>query len=160
MSRTAKKAQANHKTVVGGAGNRANQRRHSRSKCHPSPFNQEINRGELKWPGDTSFVLLQGVGFKNDFDAFVRFFHECLVTERRVVQCQPVRDDKRRIDLVFLNFFQQRFQIPLHVRLACANGQRFGDHKSKGDFVQETCINSGHRNRRLSGMSEAPAVTL
>src|SRR5690348_16143701 len=59
----------------------------------------------------------------HDLDAIVLFFPEHGISLRSLIERHAVRDHEARIDLAFLNSFEQGLHIALHMRLSGAHGE-------------------------------------
>ena len=83
----------------------------------------------------------------DDFDAVVFFVAEFVVGLRTVFEADAIGDDEGRIDFTFENALEQRRHVALRVRLSHAKGKAFREGRAKGKLIEQTAIDSGHRNR-------------
>src|SRR4051812_11963429 len=86
------------------------------------------------------------LGLENDLDAVIFLVDERLVTVRRLVELQRVRNDEARVDLAFLDALEERLHVALHVGLAGSHRERAVHERPHRELVDEAAVDADHRD--------------
>src|SRR5690606_26157779 len=113
-----------------------------------------VGSSDLTWNAHESTSFAKGVsanplceglaealsGLEHDFDAAVVLVTERLVHFRPLLEADAVGDDEGRIDLPFLNAFEQVIGPAIDVGLAHAEGQALVHRRAEGNLVDKSAI--------------------
>ena len=81
-------------------------------------------------------ALPAALGFEHDFYAFVLLIPEDLVTTRRILEVEAVRNYKRWINFAAFDALQQRLHVFVNVSLTHLQCQAFGERGAEWDRVE------------------------
>src|SRR6185312_4988122 len=82
----------------------------------------------------------------HDLDAAIFFLTERLVHFRRLIECDAMRDDERRIDLATLDPLQKSRHVLVHMGLTHLERQPFRERRTEREFVEPSTVDAGDRD--------------